>query len=206
VRDALLTACGLRLGESTSHCFDDFNHVACCAMSAAQHDNTNEESRVVGMHPVNFLGDHIVAASDPSLGIGGSWCSQSPSKRSPVFPGPARSTHTPRLLYGRPRAVLTACVAPGALRCTCQLSAPHDVCHRQFGARTAWTLVWCKGTGVASLVDDDANVLATGKPYVSTGKDCDTLLFFESYKLKTPRLIVGGGLSQAKRSGIGVGG
>jgi len=30
--------------------------------------------------------------------------------------------------------------------------------------------------------------------------------FSESYKLKTPRLIVGGGLSLAKRSGIGVGG
>eukprot|EP00967_Tisochrysis_lutea_P130009 scaffold224251_cov27-Tisochrysis_lutea.AAC.1 len=123
VRDSLVRACGLLVGQSTSHCFDDFNHVACCAMAASQHHNTNEESRVVGMHTVNYLGEHIIAASDPELGEGGSWC-------------------------------------------TCQLSAPYDVCHRQFGARTAWTLLWCEGSGIATLVDDDANVLASGKPFV----------------------------------------
>ena len=34
----------------------------------------------------------------------------------------------------------------------------------RFGARTAFKLVWCRGTGVAALLDDWANVLASGKP------------------------------------------
>ena len=71
VRDSLVRACGLLVGQSTSHCFDDFNHVACCAMAASQHHKTNEESRVGGMHTVNYLGEHIIAASDPELGEGG---------------------------------------------------------------------------------------------------------------------------------------
>jgi len=86
VRAGLVRACGLRVQRSTSHCFNDFNHVDCCAMT--QTHNTNEESRVVGIHSQNKLGPHIVDASLPGHGSGGSWC-------------------------------------------TCQLSAPYDVCHRQ---------------------------------------------------------------------------
>jgi len=121
VRKALVEACGLRNQRSTSHCFNDFNHVDCCTMASSNTHRTNEESKVVGMHPVNLLGPHILEASLPEAGEGGSWC-------------------------------------------TCHLSSPHDVCHRQFGARTAFKLVWCEGTGVAALLDDDANVLSYGKP------------------------------------------
>ena len=47
VREALLGACGLRVGSKTSHCFDDFNHVDCCAMQQDLTHNTNEQSRVL---------------------------------------------------------------------------------------------------------------------------------------------------------------
>ena len=128
VRDAIVEACGLRVQRSTSHCFDDFNHVDCCAMDTSRQHATNEQSKVVGMHQVNYLGSHIVDASIADRGTGGSWC-------------------------------------------TCHLSSPEDVCHRQFGARTAFKLVWCGGTGVAALLDDDANVLASGKPVARSGAD-----------------------------------
>uniref|UniRef100_A0A7S0Q5V7 Uncharacterized protein n=1 Tax=Coccolithus braarudii TaxID=221442 RepID=A0A7S0Q5V7_9EUKA len=121
VRNDILAACGLRAQTSTEHCFNDFNHVDCCAMLAENTHRTNEESRVMGMHAVNQLGPHILDASVRSHGDGGSWC-------------------------------------------TCHLSAPYDVCHRQFGARTAFKLVWCEGSQVAALLDDDANVLSFGKP------------------------------------------
>ena len=52
----------------------------------------------------------------------------------------------------------------GGSWCTCHLSAPHDVCHKQFGAQPAFKLVWCDGTGVAALVDDHGNVMNSGKP------------------------------------------
>jgi hypothetical protein len=52
----------------------------------------------------------------------------------------------------------------GGSWCTCHLSAPDDVCHKQFGAQPAFKLVWCDGTGVAALVDDHGNVLNSGKP------------------------------------------
>ena len=84
--------------------FDDFNHVDCCVMESGNTHQTNEASRVVGMHPVNYLGAHIVDASVSDLGPGGSWC-------------------------------------------TCHLSSPADVCHKQFGARTAFKLAWCRGKG-----------------------------------------------------------
>ena len=90
-------------------------------MTADDTHRTNEESRVVGMHAVNFLGTHIVDASLPEHGSGGSWC-------------------------------------------TCHLSSPEDVCHKQFGARTAFKLVWCGGSRVTALLDDWGNVLAAGKP------------------------------------------
>ena len=126
VRKALVSACGLQVQESTSHCFNDFNHVDCCTMQSEQTQKTNEESKVVGMHSVNFLGDHIVDASLKSHGDGGSWC-------------------------------------------TCHLSAPHDVCHKQFGARPAFKLVFCHGGGQAALMDDDGNILASGKPLPDGG-------------------------------------
>jgi hypothetical protein len=126
VRDDIVRACGLRIQPATSHCFNDFNHVDCCAMVDQNVHRTNEESRVVGMHPVNFLGSHIVSASLAGHGSGGSWC-------------------------------------------TCHLSSPADVCHRQFGARTAFKLVWCDGTCVAALVDDWGNVLSHGKPLAPDG-------------------------------------
>ena len=88
-------------------------------MQSEQTQKTNEESKVVGMHSVNFLGDHIVDASLESHGDGGSWC-------------------------------------------TCHLSAPHDVCHKQFGARPAFKLVFCHGGGQAALMDDDGNILLEG--------------------------------------------
>ena len=126
VREAIVEACGLKAQASTSHCFNDFNHVDCCTMVQSHTHRTNEDSRVVGMHRVNFLGSHIVDASLPSLGEGGSWC-------------------------------------------TCHLSSPADVCHKQFGARTAFKLVWCGGSGVAALLDDYGNVLSSGKP-VAAGR------------------------------------
>ena len=121
VRDEIVKACGLRVYKPTSHCFEDFNHVDCCAMDPERTHNTNEESMVEGMHPMNQLGPYIVEASVADRGSGGSWC-------------------------------------------TCQNGSPADVCHKQFGARTAFKLVWCRGTGVAALLDDYANVLASGKP------------------------------------------
>lgn len=117
VREDLVSACGLRVQRSTSHCFNDFNHVDCCAMGTGNTHRTNEQSRVEGMHAVNQLGPHITDAALPGHGEGGSWC-------------------------------------------TCHLASPYDVCHRQFGARTAFKLVWCGGSGVAVLVDDDGNVLS----------------------------------------------
>lgn len=121
VREEIVRACGLRVQGSTGHCFNDWNHVDCCAMESASTHRTNEDALVPGMHAVNQLGPHIVEASEASFGGGGSWC-------------------------------------------TCQMSAPYDVCHKQFGARTAFKLVWCEGTGVAALVDDYGNALAAGKP------------------------------------------
>jgi len=57
----------------------------------------------------------------------------------------------------------------GGSWCTCHLSAPLDVCHKQFGAQPAFKLVWCDGTGVAALVDDHGNVLNSGKPSPDRG-------------------------------------
>jgi hypothetical protein len=57
----------------------------------------------------------------------------------------------------------------GGSWCTCHLSAPLDVCHKQFGAQPAFKLVWCEGTGVAALVDDHGNVLNSGKPTPDRG-------------------------------------
>lgn len=125
VREEIVKACGLSVQRSTSHCFNDWNHVDCCTMASDNTHRTNKESRVVGMHAVNFLGSHIVDASLSELGDGGSWC-------------------------------------------TCHLSSPADVCHKQFGARTAFKLTWCEGSRMAALLDDWGNVLAAGKP---TGLD-----------------------------------
>ena len=131
VRQDVVKACGLRVQRSTSHCFNDFNHVDCCTMDSQRTHNTNEKSKVVGMHSVNFLGSHIVDASLAEPGVGGSWC-------------------------------------------TCHLSSPADVCHKQFGARTSFKLVWCSGTGVAALLDDYGNLLNSGKP-IADGDDVPSM-------------------------------
>lgn len=80
VRPKLLWAAGLRdmrdvaPGKgNTGHCFNDFNHVDATTMSMDNADNENG-GRVVGMHFNNPLGEGIRAASDPTLGPGGSWC------------------------------------------------------------------------------------------------------------------------------------
>ena len=57
----------------------------------------------------------------------------------------------------------------GGSWCTCHVSAPLDVCHKQFGAQPAFKLVWCDGTGVAAIVDDHGNVLNTGQPEPDRG-------------------------------------
>ena len=44
-------------------------------------------------------------------------------------------------------------------RCTCQLSAPRDVCHQQFGAEPAFKLIWCDGTDLAIAVTDAGEVI-----------------------------------------------
>ena len=118
MRRKLVSACGLKSQLSTRHCFNDFNHVDCCAMETSHAHRTNEESRVPGMHAVNALGAHIVDASVNSRGPGGSWC-------------------------------------------TCQLAAPHDVCHRQFGAEVAFKLMWCEVDrgALAAIVDEWGNLL-----------------------------------------------
>jgi len=121
VRRAVVSACGLKVQRSTSHCFEDYNHVDCCTMVPETAQRTNEESKVVGMHPTNFLGSHIVDGSVKSLGTGGSWC-------------------------------------------TCQLSAPRDVCHQQFGAEPAFKLIWCQGSTLAIAVTDEGELLNYGRP------------------------------------------
>lgn len=121
VREELVQSCGLAVGDFTGHCFNDFNHVDCCAMKQGAVHRTNSESLVPGMHAVNHLGAHITGASDLSFGPGGSWC-------------------------------------------TCHLNSPFDVCHKQFGASTAFKLVWCEGTKLAALVDDSGNLLNWGTP------------------------------------------
>lgn len=75
-RRVLVASCGLKVQRSTSHCFNDFNHVDCCAMETSHSHRTNEESRVPGMHAVNQLGPHIVDGSldNSEFGTGGSWC------------------------------------------------------------------------------------------------------------------------------------
>ena len=57
----------------------------------------------------------------------------------------------------------------GGSWCTCQLSSPYDVCHRQFGARTAFKLVWCAGSSLAIVVDDEGNVINRGVPHGDDG-------------------------------------
>lgn len=90
VRMLLLSSCVCpRASHSHPYAgFNDFNHVDCCTMDSSKTHKTNEASRVVGMHRVNFLGSHIVDASLADRGPGGSWC-------------------------------------------TCHLSSPEDVCHKQ---------------------------------------------------------------------------
>ena len=41
VRRQIVSACGLRVKASTSHCFEDFNHVDCCTMVDKHTHRTN---------------------------------------------------------------------------------------------------------------------------------------------------------------------
>ena len=135
VRRSLVSACGLKDEASTAHCFDDFNHVDCCASTRGPHTrpcdppthlyarllheqtrrasdiapftrvssvvrsdvahNTNEESKVAGMHPLNKLGAHIVKASLPARGPGGSWCTCHLSSPHDVRAAPVFARETP---------------------------------------------------------------------------------------------------------------
>ena len=147
VRQGLASACGLRVQRSTGHCFNDFNHVDCCVMSATH--NTNEESNVVGIHSQNFLGEHIESASLPEHGSGGSWCTCQLSapydvchRQVRLLPGPRTCR---RLPWHRTRCVVAHCCCPRA----------------QFGAQPAWKLVWCDGSGVAMVVDESARASPT---------------------------------------------
>ena len=63
VRKALVSACGLEVQQSTSHCFNDFNHVDCCTMTTGSTHCTNEEAQIPGMHHKNLLGPHIECRS-----------------------------------------------------------------------------------------------------------------------------------------------
>ena len=131
---------------------------------------------MAGMHPLNKLGAHIVKASLPARGPGGSWCTCHLSTPYDVRAAPVLARETPPF----PRHLS---------------SSRSQVCHRQFGAQTAFKLVWCDGTRVAALVDvrhvertsrahdtanvstdraacdawqDDGNVLSRGKPLEPT--------------------------------------
>jgi hypothetical protein len=68
---------------------------------------------------------------------------------------------------------LNAVRAPNCLWQTSSGELMWQVHHEQFGARTAFKLVWCGGTGVAALLDDYANVLASGKPVGVRGDGSD---------------------------------
>lgn len=39
-----------------------------------------------------------------------------------------------------------------------------SVCHKQFGASTAFKLIWCEGRQVAAITDDSGNLLNWGRP------------------------------------------
>lgn len=76
----LVGACGMRwlptadVGKGrNSHCFADFNHVACCVMPDGSQDKENQ-GQVQGIAIGNQLGEGIRAASSPALPAGGSWC------------------------------------------------------------------------------------------------------------------------------------
>ena len=80
VRRNLLWAAGLKdmtdvppgMGN-TGHCFADFNHCDATTMDDGSTFNENDGS-VRGIAVGNRLGKGIVAASDASMGAGGSWC------------------------------------------------------------------------------------------------------------------------------------
>ena len=57
-----------------------------------------------------------------------------------------------------PRNTWTSCFLLVNCRCTCQLSAPRDVCHQQFGASPAFKLIWCEASTLAIAVTDDGTV------------------------------------------------
>ena len=76
VRKDLVSSCGLLSDiRATSHCFNDWNHVDCCSIRTQHAMNTNEHSKIDGMHRINYLGDHIIKYSiELNNDKNGSWC------------------------------------------------------------------------------------------------------------------------------------
>lgn len=74
----------------------------------------------------------------------------------------------------------------GGTWCTCMNGCnqepPHDVAHVQFKSRIAWKLVWSKTANFEKfvIVDDDGNLLNTGKP---TGRLPDLRDRMQNYAL-----------------------
>ena len=66
-------------------------------------------------------------------------------------------------LHDQISAATNPALGDGGSWCTCQLRTPYDVCHRQFGSRTAFKFVWC-APGLAAILDDDARVITYGQP------------------------------------------
>ena len=76
VRMDLVNICGLQNDTfGTSHCFADWTHVDCCPVITQHASNTNEKSKIEGMHQINQLGPHIMQYSLPiNDDKNGSWC------------------------------------------------------------------------------------------------------------------------------------
>jgi len=73
VRRHLLAAGGLKEDRSTSHAFNDDNHCDLTAMDQAVAFEDNSNGAVARISRGNLLGPHIVKASLPEHGPGGSW-------------------------------------------------------------------------------------------------------------------------------------
>jgi len=73
VRRHLLAAGGLKEDQSTSHAFNDDNHCDLTTMDQAVAFKDNSDGAVAMISRGNLLGPHIVKASLPEHGPGGSW-------------------------------------------------------------------------------------------------------------------------------------
>ena len=138
IKNDLRRSCGLKIAYQTSHCFADYNHVDCCTIQESFQYQTNEDSLVPGMHPINQLGDHIVTYSIPET----------------MFFNNIETTTTNININSNSKT---------GSWCTCQLNTPNDICHKQFQSETAFKLVWCpydeeKTSIHGSTNDDDRNI------------------------------------------------